>query len=49
MSSPDEAWMTIGAAGMMNTVRTLRHPEVLERPVNDEGGLTFDLDQDGRE
>jgi NTE family protein len=36
-------------AGYHDTVRTLRHPEVLERPVNNEGVLTFDLAQDGRE
>jgi NTE family protein len=36
-------------AGYHDTVRTLRHPEVLERPANDEGVMTFDLAQDGRE
>jgi NTE family protein len=36
-------------AGYHDTVRTLRHPEVLERPANNEGVLTFDLAQDGRE
>jgi len=36
-------------AGYHDTVRTLRHPEVLERPANIEGVLTFDLAQDGRE
>jgi len=36
-------------AGYHDTVRTLRHPEVLQRPVNNEGVLTFDLAQDGRE
>jgi NTE family protein len=29
--------------------RTLRHPEVLERPNNHEGVFTFDLAVDGRE
>ena len=36
-------------AGYHDTVRTLRHPEVLERPHNLEGVLTFDLSQNGRE
>jgi NTE family protein len=36
-------------AGYNDTVRTLRHPEVLERPGNAEGFLTFDLARDGRE
>jgi NTE family protein len=36
-------------AGYHDTVRTLRHPEVLERPTNIEGVFTFDLAQDGRE
>jgi NTE family protein len=36
-------------AGYNDTVRTLRHPEVLERPQNPEGFLTFDLSRDGRE
>jgi NTE family protein len=36
-------------AGRNDTVRTLRHPEVLERPTSVEGVLTFDLAQDGRE
>jgi NTE family protein len=36
-------------AGYSDTVRTLRHPEVLERPVSTEGVLTFDLAQDGRD
>jgi NTE family protein len=35
-------------AGYQDTVRTLRHPEVLERPHNLEGVLTFDLAEDGR-
>jgi NTE family protein len=36
-------------AGYHDTVRTLRHPEVLERPDNHEGVMTFDLAQNGRE
>jgi NTE family protein len=36
-------------AGHHDTVRTLRHPEVLARPRNHEGVFTFDLAQDGRE
>jgi len=36
-------------AGYNDAVRTLRHPEVLERPTNLEGVFTFDLAQDGRE
>ena len=35
-------------AGYHDTVRTLRHPEVLERPDNHEGVMTFDLAQNGR-
>ena len=37
------------SAGYHDTVRTLRHPEVLARPRNHEGVFTFDLAQDGRE
>jgi NTE family protein len=36
-------------AGYHDTARTLRHPEVVARPTNHEGVLTFDLAQDGRE
>jgi NTE family protein len=36
-------------AGYHDAVRTLRHPEVLERPNSLEGVSTFDLAQDGRE
>jgi NTE family protein len=36
-------------AGYHDAVRTLRHPEVLERPSNLEGIFTFDLVNDGRE
>ena len=34
-------------AGYNDTVRTLRHPAVLERPQNEEGFVTFDLSRDG--
>jgi len=36
-------------AGYNDTVRTLRHPSVLEPPTNYEGVSTFDLELDGRE
>jgi NTE family protein len=36
-------------AGYDDTVQTLRHPGVLERPSNDEGVAVFDLLQNGRE
>jgi NTE family protein len=36
-------------AGYYDTVRTLRHPEVLKRPDNLEGVMSFDLSQHGRE
>jgi len=36
-------------AGYLDAVRTLRHPEVLERPDNLEGMSTFDVAYDGRE
>ncbi|PNG25160.1 hypothetical protein CR492_15280 [Methylocella silvestris] len=36
-------------AGYNDTVRTLRHPEVLQRPDNAEGFSAFDLSIDGRE
>jgi NTE family protein len=36
-------------AGYQDARRTLRHPEVLQRPTNHEGVFTFDLAQDGRE
>jgi NTE family protein len=35
-------------AGYHDARRTLRHREVLERPTNHEGVLTFDLDRNGR-
>ena len=43
--SMEDHWL----AGYHDTVRTLRHPEVLQRPHNLEGVLTFDLSQNGRE
>jgi NTE family protein len=43
--SMEEHWR----AGYYDTVRTLRHPEVLTRPNNLEGVMTFDLSQNGRE
>jgi len=43
--SMEEHW----SAGYYDTQRTLRHPEVLQRPDNLEGVLTFDLGQHGRE
>jgi NTE family protein len=36
-------------AGYHDTVRTLRHPNVLERPLNHEGVAIFDLERDGRD
>jgi NTE family protein len=36
-------------AGYHDARRTLRHPEVLKRPINHEGVFTFDLAADGRE
>ncbi|MGH6858035.1 MAG: patatin-like phospholipase family protein [Methylocella sp.] len=41
----EEHWQ----AGYDDAVRTLRHPEVLQRPENHEGVFTFDLARDGRE
>jgi len=43
--SMEEHWQ----AGYLDAVRTLRHPEVLQRPDSREGVFTFDLAQDGRE
>jgi NTE family protein len=43
--SMEEHWR----AGYHDARRTLRHPEVLERPTNHEGVFTFDLAVDGRE
>jgi NTE family protein len=36
-------------AGYHDARRTLRHPEVLQRPTTNEGVFTFDLGYDGRE
>ena len=36
-------------AGYQDAVRTLRHPEVLERPKSRDGIFTFDFHSDGRE
>jgi NTE family protein len=44
-TSMNEHWK----AGYNDACRTLRHPEVLARPGNMEGVLTFDLSQNGRE
>src|SRR4029077_12016743 len=44
-ASMEELWR----AGYHDTTRTLRHPEVLERPKSLDGVFTFDLHQDGRE
>jgi NTE family protein len=35
--------------GYHDTVRTLRHPKILERPLGADGMAIFDLDYDGRE
>lgn len=41
----EEHWRS----GYNDAVRTLRHPEVLQRPENHDGVFTFDLARDGRE
>ena len=43
--SMEEHWRT----GYQDAVRTLRHPEALQRPRNLDGVSTFDLAMDGRE
>jgi len=43
--SMQEHW----CAGYHDARRTLRHPEVLQRPTTNEGVFTFDLGYDGRE
>jgi len=43
--SMEEHWR----AGYHDAVRTLRHPEALQRPRNQEGVSTFDLAVDGRD
>jgi NTE family protein len=42
--SMDDHW----TAGLHDTVRTLRHPEILERPDSADGVFTFDLAAHGR-
>ena len=44
-ASMEEHWR----AGYHDAIRALRHPEVLERPTDHDGGFTFDLLRDGRE
>jgi NTE family protein len=44
-ASMEEHWR----AGRRDAIRTLRHPEVLERPANHEGVFTFDLPHKGCE
>ena len=36
------------AAGLSDTIRTLRHPEVLNRPTSNDGVFTFDVANHGR-
>jgi NTE family protein len=43
--SMEEHWK----AGYRDARRTLRHPEILERPTNHEGVFTFDLHGDGND
>jgi NTE family protein len=43
--SMEEHWR----AGYHDALRTLRHPEALQRPLNQDGVCTFDLAVDGRE
>ena len=43
-SSMEDHW----AAGLNDTLRTLRHPEALERPNSVDGVSTFDLAAHGR-
>jgi NTE family protein len=35
-------------AGYHDTVRTLRHPHLLDRPTNHEGVAIYDVERDGR-
>ena len=44
-----ESMRTHWRAGYHDTIRTLRHPHILERPSNHEGVAIFDLEHDGRE
>ena len=43
--SMEDHWL----AGRQDTIRTLRHPEVLERPRGADGVFTFDVHNHGRE
>jgi NTE family protein len=43
-STMEDHW----AAGYNDTVRTLRHPEVLQRPADPDGLFVFDVARDGR-
>ena len=43
--SVEERWR----AGYHDTVRTLRHPEVLQRPSSPDGMFIFDVARQGRE
>jgi NTE family protein len=43
--SMDDRWL----AGYHDTVRTLRHPEVLQRPSSPDGVFIFDVHEHGRE
>jgi NTE family protein len=42
--SMEDHWL----AGYHDTVRSLRYPEILERPQNPEGVFIFDIDQPGQ-
>jgi NTE family protein len=44
LQSMEDHW----TAGHHDTVRTLRHPEVLERPTSVDGVFTFDVSAHGR-
>jgi NTE family protein len=43
-SAMEDHW----SAGRFDTIRTLRHPEVLERPASADGVFTFDVASEGR-
>lgn len=43
-SAMEDHW----SAGRSDTIRTLRHPEVLERPTSADGVFTFDVASEGR-
>jgi NTE family protein len=40
----EEHW----SAGYNDTIRTLRHPETLQRPISEDGLFTFDVAREGR-